>query len=267
MPESFGYGVDPDMNSVMPETTEGSPAASPAAVPHAAIPHASLGAGAIEVAGTTFVADLSGAIYWPEEHLLAVADLHLEKGSAFAARGMLVPPYDTVATLERIAALLDRYAVRTVVALGDNFHDGGGPGRLAAADRATLRELQRGRDWVWIAGNHDPEPPADVGGVAARSLALGPLTFRHEPAGDLGGEIAGHLHPSARVYWRGRTMVRRCFASDRQRLVMPAFGTYTGGLNIRHRAFLNVFGALGFTAHLIGRQRLYAFAAARCLAE
>jgi len=222
----------------------------------------------IEVAGVTLAADLAGALYWPEQQLLVVSDLHLEKGSSFAARGILLPPYDTASTLERLASLLSRRAVRIVVALGDNFHDQGGPARLAAPDRAKLLELQRGRDWVWIAGNHDPDPADRIGGVFARSLALGPLMFRHEPTPHANpGEIAGHLHPVARVSRRGRTLTRRCFASDETRLVMPAFGAYAGGLNIRHAAFMQVFGALAFTAHLLGQRRLYAFAAARCLAD
>jgi uncharacterized protein len=233
------------------------------------------GAGEVTVAGVPLIADLAGALYWPEEALLVVSDLHLEKGSAFAVRGVLMPPYDTATTLERLAGLLTRYAARIVVALGDNFHDGGGPARLAATDRAHLLELQRGRDWVWIAGNHDPDPREGIGGAFARSLALGPLTFRHEPAptgqggndGGSVGEIAGHLHPAARILQRGRTQTRKCFATDGARLVMPAFGAYTGGLNIRNVAFLKVFGALGFTAHLIGQRRLYTFAAARCLAD
>jgi uncharacterized protein len=134
-------------------------------------------------------------------------------------------------------------------------------------DRAALAGLQRGRDWVWVAGNHDPEPAQGVGGVFAQSLSLGPLTFRHEPTeGIADGEIAGHLHPSARVTQRGRAVTRKCFAADGRRLVMPAFGAYAGGLNIRDRAFSKVFGALAFTAHLLGERRLYAFAAARCLA-
>jgi uncharacterized protein len=229
------------------------------------------GAGEVTVAGVPLVADTAGALYWPEEGLLVVSDLHLEKGSAFAARGVLMPPYDTATTLERLAGLLARYAARIVVALGDNFHDGGGPARLAKSDRAHLLELQRGRDWVWIAGNHDPDPGEGIGGAFARSLALGPLSFRHEPAaggdGGITGEIAGHLHPAARVHQRGRTLTRKCFATDGTRLVMPAFGAYTGGLNIRNAAFVKIFGALGFTAHLIGQRRLYAFAAARCLAD
>jgi DNA ligase-associated metallophosphoesterase len=229
----------------------------------------------ITVAGASLVADLAGALYWPEESALIVSDLHLEKGSAFAVRGVLMPPYDTAATLEALAAVIARYAARIVVALGDNFHDGGGPARLAATDRARLHALQRGRDWVWIAGNHDPDPREGIGGVFARALALGPLSFRHEPTAggctgtgcESSGEISGHLHPAARINQRGRTQTRKCFATDGERLVMPAFGAFTGGLNIRNAAFLNVFGALGFTAHLIGQRRLYSFAAARCLAD
>jgi uncharacterized protein len=222
----------------------------------------------ILVAGVTLVADCAGALYWPEEQLLVVSDLHLEKGSSFARRGVLLPPYDTASTLERLAGLLSRYAVRTVVALGDSFHDQDGPARLAAPDRAKLKELARGRDWVWIAGNHDPDPARHLGGVFATSLSLWPLWFRHEPTPRAGaGEIAGHLHPVARVVGRSRALRRRCFVSDGARLVMPAFGTYAGGLNIRHAAFVEVFGALDFTAHLLGQRRLFAFAAIRCQAD
>jgi uncharacterized protein len=222
----------------------------------------------ILVAGVTLVADCAGALYWPEEQLLIVSDLHLEKGSSFARRGVLLPPYDTASTLERLAGALSRYAVRTVVALGDSFHDQDGPARLAASDRAQLKELQRGRDWVWIAGNHDPDPAHHLGGVFATSLGLWPLSFRHEPTPQASpGEIAGHLHPVARVIGRNRALTRRCFVSDGARLVMPAFGAYAGGLNIRHGAFVEVFGALAFTAHLLGQRRLFAFAASRCVPD
>ncbi len=139
---------------------------------------------------------------------------------------------------------------------------------FAPVDRAALLGLQRGRDWVWITGNHDPAPREGIGGVFARSLALGPLFFQHElRAQDEAGGIGGHLHPCARVRRRGHTLTRRCFATDGGHLVMPAFGAYTGGLNIRDAAFVGLFGALDFTAHLIGGRRLYAFAAARCLAD
>jgi len=220
----------------------------------------------VTVAGIALIGDPVGALYWPEEGLLAVADLHLEKGSSFAARGVLLPPYDTAVTLARIARLVARYAPRAVIALGDSFHDGDGPARIAATDRATLAALQRGLDWIWIAGNHDPDPADGIGGSFGGALAVGPLIFRHEPTG-AEGEIAGHLHPVARVSTRGGSVSRRCFASDGTRLVMPAFGAYAGGLNVRHRAFAEVFGSLAFTAHMLGEGRLYAVAAERCLAD
>jgi len=222
----------------------------------------------LHVAGVAFEGDPAGALYWPEQGLLAVADLHLEKGSSFAARGVLLPPYDTAATLARLARLIAHYAPRLVVALGDSFHDGGGPQRIVAVDRAALTALQRRREWIWIAGNHDPEPAQDIGGSFADTLACGPIVFRHAPrAEQCDGEVAGHLHPVARVTQRGRTTSRRCFAGDGRRLVMPAFGAYTGGLNVRDRAFAQVFATLAFTAHMLGEARLYAIAARRCVAD
>jgi uncharacterized protein len=222
----------------------------------------------INVAGATLVADCAGALYWPDESLLVVADLHLEKGSAFAARGVLLPPYDTAATLARLARLIECYAPRLVIALGDSFHDGGGPARMSDISRAGLKTLQRGRDWLWIAGNHDPDPADNIGGRFAEILALGPLTFRHEPSPHpCDGEIAGHLHPQARIARRGRAVSRRCFAGDGKRLVMPAFGAYAGGLNVRDRAIVSLFGALSFTAHMLSERRIYAVAAVRCLAD
>jgi len=180
---------------------------------------------------------------------------------------VLLPPYDTAATLARLGALIAHYAPRLVIALGDSFHDGRGPARLADTDRATLKAMQRGRDWVWIAGNHDPEPADNIGGRFVPQLSLGGLTFRHEPGGEESGEVAGHLHPVARVARRGRAVSRRCFASDGVRLVMPAFGAYTGGLNVRDRAFANVFETLSFTAHMLGLERVYAVAAKHCLPD
>ena len=148
----------------------------------------------VMVADVTFVADLSGALFWQEQRLLVVSDLHLEKGSSFAARGVLLPPYDTVATLGRLAA---------VIALGDSFHDRDAHERLSAPDREALSAMQARRDWIWISGNHDPALPSDLGGVVASEVAIGPIAFRHEPTGAV-GEIAGHLHPKARVSTCGR---------------------------------------------------------------
>ncbi|MGE0563778.1 MAG: ligase-associated DNA damage response endonuclease PdeM [Pseudolabrys sp.] len=220
----------------------------------------------IEVAGTTLAGDPDGVVYWPDENILVVADLHLEKGSSFAERGVMLPPYDTASTLARLARCITSYSPRCVIALGDSFHDRGAAARLVDTDRASLRAMQRGRDWIWITGNHDPEPAGNVGGSYVADLTVGALTFRHVPSGDA-GEIAGHLHPVARIRQRGRMVSRRCFAADADRMVMPAFGAYTGGLNIRDDAFADVFGTLAFTAHMLGDRRLYAIAARRCLKD
>jgi len=219
---------------------------------------------AIAICDVALHADPAGALYWPDEGLLVVSDLHLEKGSSFARRGMLLPPYDTAATLSRLARVIAHYAPRIVVALGDNFHDGGGPARLSDEDRAQLSALQRGREWIWITGNHDPEPADGIGGVFYETLTRGALTFRHLPSGRP-GDVCGHLHPLARISHRGRVVSRACFAADATRLVMPAFGAFTGGLNVRDAAFADLFGTLTFTAHMLGADRLYAFAAKRCL--
>ncbi|WGD52105.1 ligase-associated DNA damage response endonuclease PdeM [Bradyrhizobium sp. CB1650] len=217
----------------------------------------------LDVASVPFHADISGALFWEEQRLLVVSDLHLEKGSSFAARGVLLPPYDTGATLDRLATVVARHDPRVVIALGDSFHDRTAHERLSVADRDAVAALQAGRDWIWISGNHDPLLPRDLGGTVADEVAIGPIIFRHEPTGAC-GEIAGHLHPKARVSARGRSMERRCFACDGMRAVMPAFGAYAGGLSIRDAAFAKIFPKNGFIAHLLGDRRVHAIAAARC---
>ena len=215
------------------------------------------------IAGVAMLADFSGALFWEEQSLLVISDLHLEKGSSFAARGMLLPPYDTAATLGRLAAVIARHDPRRVIALGDSFHDREAHARLSAVDRGALTALQARRDWIWISGNHDPAIPSDFGGVVATEVAIGPIKFRHEPTG-ASGEIAGHLHPKARVPTRGRTVERRCFACDGARAIMPAFGAYAGGLSIRDAAFAKIFRTPGFMAHVLGDVRLHTIAASRC---
>src|SRR4051812_11456721 len=217
----------------------------------------------VTIAGVTLVADLSGAFFWEAERLLVVSDLHLEKGSSYAARGVLLPPFDTVATLSRLSAVIVRHDPRMVIALGDSFHDRQAHERLSAPDREAIAALQARRDWIWISGNHDPALPSELGGVVASEAAVGPIAFRHEPTG-AAGEIAGHLHPKARVTTRGRTLERRCFASDGARAVMPAFGAYTGGLNIRDAAFTRIFQKPGLMAHVLGDNRMHTIAASRC---
>ena len=209
------------------------------------------------------LADLSGALYWDEERLLVVSDLHLEKGSSFALRGILLPPFDTAATLAKLAAVVAHYDPRIIIALGDSFHDREAHERLSECDREALGALQARRDWIWISGNHDPALPRDLGGTVAEIIAIGAITFRHEPTGAR-GEIAGHLHPKARVATRARTVERRCFVSDGERAIMPAFGAYAGGLSVRDAAFAKIFPRRSFVAHLLGDNRLHSIAAARC---
>ena len=220
-------------------------------------------ASTVTIADVALLADLSGALFWEEQRLLVVSDLHLEKGSSFAARGVLLPPYDTAATLGRLAAVIGWHDPRMVIALGDSFHDRSAHQRLCGADRDAITALQARRDWIWISGNHDPALPSDLGGVVASEVCIGAIAFRHEPTGAL-GEIAGHLHPKARVATRGRSTERRCFASDGERAVMPAFGAYTGGLSIRDAAFAKIFGTPGFMAHVLGDNRVHSIAASRC---
>jgi DNA ligase-associated metallophosphoesterase len=212
----------------------------------------------IEIEGETALCDRSGALYFPGLDLLAVSDLHLEKGAAFARRQQLIPPYDTAATLARLAEVIAIYDPGIVVSLGDSFHDNAGAALMPGIFRAELSALIAGRDWFWIAGNHDPDAPEGVDGESVQEIAIGPLVFRHEPSrGPTPGEIAGHLHPGARLVARGRSVRRRCFAGDGRRLIMPAFGAYTGMLNVLDRAYAGLFDADGLFACMLGRQRVY----------
>ena len=212
----------------------------------------------IELAGEALVADRSGALYWPAERTLIVADLHLEKGSADAARGRLLPPYDTRATLLKLADAADRYRPRVVIALGDSLHDVGGAARMAPMDRVMLRNIQAGRTWIWITGNHDPAIDAAMGGQSLPAIELRGLLLRHEPvAGCTTREIAAHLHPAAKLSVRGHTLRRPCFVGNGSRLVLPAFGAFTGGLNVLDEAFLPLFESAGFAVWMLGREGLY----------
>ncbi len=220
----------------------------------------------MRVAGVDLLADAMGALFDEGERVLLVADLHLEKGSSFARHGMFLPPYDSAATLAKLMAAVNRYAPRRVVALGDSFHDRAAATRLQLAERDMLRALQAGRDWLWLSGNHDPAPPEGVGGECAPEWRLGPIVLRHEPkAGPVHGEIAGHLHPVAIVMGTSGTVRRRCFVSDGDRCIMPAFGTYAGGLNFRHPAFSGLMATGRRIAHALGTTRVYAVPEHRCL--
>ena len=213
----------------------------------------------LRIAGVDLVPDSSGALYWPDAETLVVADLHFEKGQSLASRGILLPPYDTRATLKRLIDVCGKLKPKRVVALGDSFHDAKVSERLAPDDAETLRGLVAAHDWIWIAGNHDPRPPAHLGGTVATALHIGPLVFRHIPTSSRSaadGELAGHFHPAASIVVRGRRFRRRCFASDGRRVILPAFGTYTGGLDLDDPAYDDLFGA-GLTAWMLGERRAY----------
>jgi len=215
----------------------------------------------IDVNGERLVPDCAGALWWPAERTLVFSDIHFEKGSSLARFGAFLPPYDTRTSLRRMAALIGAYAPARVIALGDSFHDRDAADRLDGEERAMLAGFVNGRDWIWIEGNHDPHPPAWLGGTVTEEIAIGGLVFRHEPSAQAQpGEIAGHLHPCATVSLRGRSLRRRCFASDGTRLVMPAFGAYAGGLDVREDAIAALF-ADAFAAYMLGGRRVYAVAA------
>lgn len=219
------------------------------------------------VAGVEAVCDPFGALYLPATRLLVISDLHLEKGAAFARRGMLLPPYDTLATLRILEAVVTRHNPSIVISLGDNFHDRVGSIHLPEMFRQRIEAVARGRDWIWINGNHDPDGTTGLPGQSADELHYAGLIFRHEPSlADGAGEIAGHLHPSATVRRRDKSVRRPCFATDGRRLLMPAFGVTTGGLDLRHRAMAGLFERETLVAHLLGRDRVYSVRFANLLA-
>ncbi|HVM99307.1 MAG TPA: ligase-associated DNA damage response endonuclease PdeM [Caulobacteraceae bacterium] len=200
------------------------------------------GALAVELAGTEVLLRASGALWLQSERLLVVADLHLEKGSAYAARGQMLPPYDTRETLARLAAEVAQLRPSTVVLLGDTLHDVDAESRLAADDVRTLMTLASVADLVWVVGNHDVDGRRALPGENASGWSAGALTLTHEPqAAPRFGEVAGHLHPCVKVKGRVGSVRRRAFVTDGERLVMPAFGAFAGGLNVRDTAFRGLF--------------------------
>jgi uncharacterized protein len=195
----------------------------------------------LTVAGIEVTARASGALWIGAEHALIVADLHFEKGSAFAARGQLLPPYDTAETLTRLEAEVAVLDPRVIVLLGDALHDGEAEDRIAPSDAMRIRALARGRTLVWVAGNHDASGPRGLPGETCETLTLNGLLLTHEPGvRPAPGEVAGHLHPCAIVPGAGRR--RRCFVTDGERIVLPAFGAYAGGLNVRDPAIRGLLG-------------------------
>lgn len=193
--------------------------------------------------GVELLFDPSGALFRPDRRWLAVADLHLEKGSAAAARGRLLPPYDTRATLDRLEEVIARLAPERVLSVGDGFHDMEAGGRMLPDDLERLRGLTSRLDWVWILGNHDPAPPEGVGGRSTEVFEDAPFVFRHQTPSPGGiGEISGHLHPITAVPAGARIVRGRCLVHDGARMILPAFGAFTGGLDVRDPAIRSSLG-------------------------
>ena len=229
----------------------------------------------LHVNGARLIADISGALYWPAAQALIVADLHFEKGSAYAARGVALPPYDTAATLKRLAAAIAAYRPQRLISLGDAFHDDLWATRMAAQDRESLLRTLADLDVKWVTGNHDPTPPKGLPGEAAEVFYMhadGALVMRHEPlprhnAAFEAGELAGHFHPCGKLRQRGRSLRRRCFIADATRAILPAFGALTGSLNVRDAAFNDLFEGSAYQVALLGQEQVVPIAANRLLPD
>jgi uncharacterized protein len=192
----------------------------------------------------TFHATAEGALFWPAQGALLVADLHLEKASWFARSGQFLPPYDSHATLSALAAEVERTDARRLYCLGDSFHDRFGCERLPASARALLTSLTAALDWTWIVGNHDPGFADHCGGRIADEVEVGGIVLRHEAVrGEPRPEISGHFHPKLRVHLKGRQVSRRCFVTSATKMIMPAFGSLTGGLDAHHPEILGSVGS------------------------
>jgi len=195
-------------------------------------------------AGETFEASADGALFWPARQALLVADLHLEKASWFARLGQFLPPYDSHATLSALAAEVERTGATGLYCLGDSFHDRFGCERLPANARALLTELTSKLDWTWIVGNHDPGFADHCGGRIVDEVELSGIILRHEAVrGETRPEMSGHYHPKLRLHLKGRQVSRRCFVVSATKLIFPAFGSLTGGLDAHHPEIMGSVGA------------------------
>lgn len=213
--------------------------------------------GTVQLGDVEAILDCSGAMWLPDASVLVVSDLHFEKGSHYARKGRFLPPFDTRATLDRVERLMRLCRPKTVVSLGDAFHDTGAEARMDETDARRLEGLCGAAQWLWVLGNHDPLPPARFRGLAEEVVETGGLVFSHEPGDHDGWQVAGHLHPCAVAQKDGRGVRRPAFVTDGFHMVMPAFGAFTGGLNVLDEAFDKVFPG-GFQAHLCGQSRVYA---------
>lgn len=219
----------------------------------------------ITLSDMDFIPDLSGALFVPDLQTLLIADLHLEKASNMARRGVHLPPYDTRASLTQLQTVIKSTQPQHLIFLGDSFHDNEARERIDEADLATLRAMTERVQTVWITGNHDSLPPTDIGGRIVEEVVLGSITLRHEPKDLEDGEfeIAGHLHPGGGVSKRGRYIRCKCFIGNASRLIMPAFGSFTGGLSVSAPPFARAFAKKDYHVWMLGDRSIFKFAANR----
>ena len=210
----------------------------------------------LRFAGQNFEPLPSGALYWHARQTLLVADLHFEKMASFARRGQLLPPYDTGMTLSRLEADLRRTGAKSLISLGDTFHRADASSLLTLADRIRLDAIVENVECTWLSGNHDPAPHA-IGGHCCAELELDGLTLAHEPKKGKPGLVAGHLHPAARIAMSGRTARSACFVHDNRVLILPAYGSSTGALNILSPAFFGLLNWPSVEVTMLGRDRTY----------
>ena len=213
----------------------------------------------LSFAGQQFYASPDGALHWPAERALLVADLHLEKASWFARLGQFLPPYDSLATLEALGREIERTGITRLYCLGDSFHDRFGCDRLPASARDLLGAMTAKVDWVWIVGNHDVGFIDHCGGRIVEECEVAGIILRHEAEeADRRAEVSGHFHPKLRLSLRGRSVSRRCYVASATKLILPAYGALTGGLDARHPEIVKKVGA-GASALIPAADRLLRF--------
>lgn len=201
-----------------------------------------------------------GALFWPARQAVLVADLHLEKASWFARMGQMLPPYDSLATLSALAAVIEATAAAEVWCLGDSFHDIAGCDRLPDAARTLLTGLTAATRWTWITGNHDRHYVDRCGGSVTDEAVVDGVVLRHEAApGETRPELSGHFHPKLRVRVRGKLVARRCFVATASKLILPAFGALTGGLDVTHPEIAGATGGAPAEALVPVQDRLLRF--------
>ena len=194
------------------------------------------------LSNTRLIADISGALFWPEKQTVIFSDLHLEKGSWFAKQNVLLPPYDTLDTLNRVEKVINYFKPSRVISLGDSFHDDTWMERISKEQIAKILNLTNNYEWFWIQGNHDPSGVRSLGGINLSDYLDPPLTFRHEAKGETtDGEVSGHFHPKVYINIFKTKIFKPCFLVGKSKLILPAYGSYTGGLDCKNEVFKDIF--------------------------